>query len=200
VFRELLQQKLDGIASLRSDQIEALEHHYELLLRWNRALNLTAIDSEEVVIERHYCESLFLASHLPAKPMRIVDVGSGAGFPGLPVAIFRPDCTVTLVESHQRKAVFLREATRRTRNVGVLAQRAETVSQRYDLAISRAVGYDGLFPLLEKLSDAADLLTGLDEPPPNSGFEWSTPVPLPWGQRRYLRVGVSRETINVRFT
>jgi len=200
VFRDLLQQKLDGIASLRSDQIEALERHYELLLRWNQTLNLTAIDSEELIVERHYCESLFLASHLPPRSLRIVDVGSGAGFPGIPVAIFRPDCSVTLVESHQRKAVFLREAARKTRNVKVLSQRAETVSEHYELAISRAVRYEALLPLLKKLADSADLLTGLENPPRNPDFEWELPILLPWGGQRYLRIGVSRETVNVRFT
>ena len=200
MFRELLEKKLHGIVTLRSDQIGALEHHYGLLVRWNRILNLTSIHSEEQMVERHYGESLFLASHLPPASLRIVDIGSGAGFPGIPVAIFRPDCTVTLIESHQRKTVFLREATRQCRNVKVLAQRAEAVSEHFDVAISRAVGYQALFPALTKMADAADLLTGAEGPPADSGLEWKPPIPLPWGEQRYLRVGVSRETINLRFT
>ena len=200
MFREALLQKLAGIVSLRSVQIEALERHYELLVRWNRTLNLTSIDSEERIVERHYCESLFLASQLERKPLSIVDVGSGAGFPGIPVAVLRPDCTVTLIESHQRKAVFLREATRRAKNIKVLAARAEVVSQHYDLAISRAVGYEALLPVLKRMADSTDLLTGAEEPPRDSGFEWRPPIPLPWGDQRYLRVGVSRETTNLRFT
>jgi 16S rRNA (guanine527-N7)-methyltransferase len=189
VFRELLQRKLDGIVSLQAGQIEALEQHYNLLVRWNRALNLTSIDSEDLMVERHYCESLFLAAHLPSTPARIVDIGSGAGFPGIPVAIFRPDCAVTLVESHQRKAVFLREATRQAKNVNVLPQRAESVPNHYDLAISRAVGYETVFSVLKGLADAVDLLTGAEEPPANSGFAWEQPIPLPWGAHRYLRMG-----------
>lgn len=200
MFREDLLRKIAGLVALSSEQIDALEHHYALLVRWNRTLNLTSIDSEERAVERHYCESLFLASHVAPGPLSIVDVGSGAGFPGIPVAIVRPDCRVTLIESHQRKAVFLREATRKAKNVSVLSQRAEAVLKHYDVGISRAVGYEALFPVLKRIADAADLLTGAEEPPQDSGFEWRPPIPLPWGDQRYLRVGVSRETVNLRFT
>src|ERR1017187_6190482 len=101
-------------------------------MRWNRSLNLTAIRSREEAIERHYCESLFLGARLPAGALRIADVGSGAGFPGFPVAVLRPECSVTLIESHKRKAVFLREASRTLPNVRVFAKRAEDVGERFD--------------------------------------------------------------------
>jgi 16S rRNA (guanine527-N7)-methyltransferase len=194
VFRERLQQKLGGLVELKPEQVEILEAHYELLLRWNRVLNLTAINSLDIAIERHYGESLFLGKHLPNQPLKIVDVGSGAGFPGLPVGILRPDCTVTLVESHQRKAVFLREATRGLANVKVVSERAEQVQERFEFAISRAVSYADLTSVLSKLSGAAALLTGAEEPPPKLGFSWEQPIPLPWGEHRFLRIGVSRET------
>src|ERR1700681_467468 len=118
--------------------MQILQAHYELLLRWNRVLNLTTIDSLEEAIERHYCESLFLAVHLSPSPLHLADVGSGAGFPGIPVAVVRPDCTVTLIESHKRKAVFLREAARKLPNVRVLSQRGEDIKERFDCAVSRA--------------------------------------------------------------
>jgi 16S rRNA (guanine527-N7)-methyltransferase len=88
------------------DEYPALRAHFELLQRWNKSLNLTRIDS----VERNYGESLFLGRHLPPGPLRICDIGSGAGFPGFPVAVLRPDCEITLIEAHQRKAVFLKEA------------------------------------------------------------------------------------------
>ncbi len=113
MFADLLRERLRGIVELSPGQIAALEAHYELLVRWNKTVNLTTITSLEEAVERHYCESLFLGAHLPAGNLRVVDVGSGAGFPGFPVAILRPECSVTLVESHQRKAVFLREASRK---------------------------------------------------------------------------------------
>lgn len=195
MFAELLQQKLQGILSLSPVQIAGLKTHYELLCRWNRKLNLTSIASLEEAVERHYCEALFLAAHLSPAPLRIVDIGSGAGFPGFPIAIARPDCSVTLIEGHARKAVFLREASRSTMiKFRVLAQRAESVAETFDVAVSRAVSYQDLIAVLNKLGSRADLLTGEEAPPNALGFEWEAPIPLPWGRQRFLRIGVSRET------
>jgi 16S rRNA (guanine527-N7)-methyltransferase len=189
MFRDLLRERLNGIAELDLAQEEALEAHYDLLVQWNRRLNLTAIRDLPEAVERHYGESIFLAAHLPAGALRIADVGSGAGFPGFPVAIYRPDCTVTLIESHQRKAVFLKEAARSVPNVRVLARRAEDVEEEFDLAISRAVSYDDLVPSLRRLAHTAALLTGADAPPAALGFTWDEPVVLPWGTQRYVRLG-----------
>ena len=195
MFAELLLQKLSGIVELSSEQIAILQEHYELLLRWNRKLNLTAIDTLEEAVERHYCESLFLGVHLPSRPMSIADVGSGAGFPGFPVAVLRTDCQVTLIESHVRKAVFLREASRNLTNMRVLTMRAEQVQTTFDSVISRAVSYEDLAPMLRRIGRRADLLTGGEAPPSAlAGFHWLRPVPLPWGTQRFLRTGVSRET------
>jgi 16S rRNA (guanine527-N7)-methyltransferase len=82
VFRDLLRDRLGGIAELTDAQTEALESHYNLLVLWNRTLNLTAIRDLPEAVERHYGESIFLAARLPAGALRIADVGSGAGFPG----------------------------------------------------------------------------------------------------------------------
>jgi 16S rRNA (guanine527-N7)-methyltransferase len=194
VFRDLLRERLGGIAELTDAQAGALESHYDLLARWNRTLNLTTIRDLPEVIERHYCESIFLAAHLPAGPLRIADVGSGAGFPGLPLAIYRPECSVTLIESHQRKAVFLKEAARGLSNVRVLARRAEQVDEEFDLAISRAVSYRDVIPSLKTLAPAAALLSGAESPPDDMGFVWEQPIPLPWGEQRYLRMGRVRAT------
>jgi 16S rRNA (guanine527-N7)-methyltransferase len=140
-------------------------------------------------VERHYGESIFLAAHLPAGALRIADVGAGAGFPGFPVAVCRPDCTVTLIESHQRKAVFLKEAARGLPNVRVLARRAEQVEEEFDLAISRAVSYQDLIPSLQALAPVASLLGGIEDAPAAMGFVWEPPIPLPWGAQRFLRMG-----------
>ena len=174
---------------LSAAQIEQLEAHFELLTRWNRTLNLTRIRDRAEAIERHYNESLFLARSLPPGPLRIADIGSGAGFPGFPVAIARPDCIVTLIESHQRKAVFLREASRKLPQIRVLAKRAEDVEDSFDWAISRAVSYEDLSSSLPHLAPHAALLTGGDPPPPSLGFQWEEPVPLPCSKQRFLRIG-----------
>lgn len=194
MFRELLQQKLSGLIELTSEQAEKLEAHYTLLQKWNRVLNLTAIRDLSEVIERHYSESLFLAAHLPLTALRIADVGSGAGFPGVPIAILRPDCRVVLIESHQRKATFLREAARTLINVRVLPQRAEAVQEKFDWVVSRAVSYGDLRSYLCRLAPRVQLLTGREDPPTLLATTWEPPIPLPFGQNRFLRIGVSRET------
>jgi 16S rRNA (guanine527-N7)-methyltransferase len=188
VFAELLREKLRGIVELSPEQIAALQAHHELLVRWNKTVNLTTITSLEEVVERHYCESLFLGAHLPAGNLRVVDVGSGAGFPGFPVAVLRPDCTVALVESHQRKAVFLREASRKIGSVRVIAKRAEDVEEEFDHLISRAVSYEDLRSSLIRLAPVASLLTGAEEPP-KLGMDWAEPIAIPWGNARFLRLG-----------
>ena len=189
MFPEILRSHLSGLMELSAGQSAALEAHYQLLVRWNRTLNLTRVADLEEAVERHYCESLFLASHLSGGPLRIADIGSGAGFPGFPVAIARPDCQVTLIESHQRKAVFLREASRGVPNIRVLCQRAEGVEERFDHAISRAVSYADLLKPLSLLAGNVDLLTGLDDPPNSMLIEWQAAIPLPWGMHRALRIG-----------
>src|ERR1017187_838019 len=189
MFADVLRQRLAGVVELSPGQVEALGAHYQLLLRWNRTLNLTSIKGMEEAVERHYCESLFLGAHLPQGPLRIADIGSGAGFPGFPVAVLRSDCSVTLIESHQRKAVFLREASRALPNVRVLAKRAEDVDDRFDWVISRAVSYSDLASFLKRLAPNADLLTGGEGPPEGLGFEWEAPVALPWGNQRFLWTG-----------
>ena len=183
-----------GIVEVPAAQIAVLQAHYELLLRWNQSLSLTTITAIESAVTRHYCESLFLAAHLPRGALRIADIGSGPGFPGFPVAVLRPDCTVTLIESHQRKAVFLREASRGLPNVKVLPKRAEEVAERFDIAISRAVSYADLVRPLKKLAPRADLLTGAEAPAVLKDFVWDAAIPLPWGKPwdkpRFLRTGV----------
>jgi 16S rRNA (guanine527-N7)-methyltransferase len=161
-----------------------LEAHYRLLEKWNRTLNLTRIED----VERNYGESLFLGRHLPAGRLRICDIGSGAGFPGFPVAIFRKDCEVTLIEAHQRKAVFLKEASRGIPNIRVVAKRAEDVAEKYDWAVSRAVSDVDLSAVLPRLAGQVALLTGAEEPQLD-GFTWNEPVLLPASRNRYLRIG-----------
>ena len=185
MFPELISR----CAALGSEQVAALEAHYALLCKWNKVLNLTTVDRLEEAVERHYCESLFLAQHLT--PGTVADIGSGAGFPGFVVAIARPDCAVTFIESHQRKSVFLREAARRLPNIRVISQRAEEVTGDFDWAISRAVSYADLAKSIPRLSRRIALLTGAEEPPADWGLEWEV-IPLPSGKQRFLRV--SRET------
>ncbi|MCU1338484.1 MAG: gidB [Bryobacterales bacterium] len=179
MFRELLAREFAPYGSLTSTQLDLLEAHYDLLVQWNARLNLTRIESVEESVRLHYCESLFVGTKLPAGRLRIVDVGSGAGFPGIPIAILRPECTVTLVESHQRKAVFLREATRNVKSVSVVTDRAENLKTEFDWLVSRAVSPDEVVKL--NLANSLALLVGGEEIP---GFDRRELVP--WGTNRYL--------------
>lgn len=197
MFAELLRSKLAGICVLTDSQIARLEEHYVLMTRWNKVLSLTSVSDVEEVVERHYCESVFAACHLPDGAGTIADIGSGAGFPGIPIAIMRADCSVALIESHQRKAAFLKEATRGVANVRVLATRAETVDAQFNWVVSRAVAYGEISHTLMKLARNAELLTGEVRAGELTGFEWQEPIRLPWGDRRFLCIGqghVPRET------
>jgi 16S rRNA (guanine527-N7)-methyltransferase len=89
-----------------------LSVYLDLLLKWNARTNLTAIRSPEEIVRRHFGESLFAARHLDPGELTLLDFGSGAGFPGLPIALLRPDIHVTLAESQNKKATFLREVVR----------------------------------------------------------------------------------------
>jgi 16S rRNA (guanine527-N7)-methyltransferase len=189
VFAEALRKRLCGIVALSSSQIEVLEAHYNLMVRWNKTLNLTKITDPSEAIERHYLESLFLGLHLPGGELRVADIGSGPGFPGFPVAVLRPESHVTLIESHQRKAVFLREASRSLPNVTVLSQRAGEVKKSFDWVISRAVSYEDLRAAIRALAPAAALLTGEEVPPAEWAWQWEAPVPVPSGRSRFLRLG-----------
>lgn len=181
-FRELLASEFAPYGELSGDQHAQLEEHYRLLVRWNEKINLTRIRRLEDVVRLHYCESLFLGRTLPAGSLQIADIGSGAGFPGVPVAVFRPECTVDLIESHQRKAAFLREASRDLPNVRVLVQRAETCESHYDWIISRAVRPVELVNL--NLAPNVALLTGREDASWLNGES----LDVPWGNKRVLRV------------
>jgi 16S rRNA (guanine527-N7)-methyltransferase len=121
--------------------IPRLSLYLDLLLKWNARTNLTAIRDPEEIVRRHFGESLFTAAHLPAA-QTLLDFGSGAGFPGLPIALFYPQLRVTLAESQNKKATFLREAVRTLQlSTEVWPDRVEAMpaGQRFDIVAMRAV-------------------------------------------------------------
>src|SRR5882672_2097875 len=91
--------------------IPQLSAFLDLLLKWNARTNLTAIRDPEEIVRRHFGESLFTAQHLP-KFNTLLDFGSGAGFPGIPIQLLYPEARITLAESQGKKSSFLHEATR----------------------------------------------------------------------------------------
>jgi 16S rRNA (guanine527-N7)-methyltransferase len=141
---------------------------------------LTRIVGLSESVKFHYCESLFLARYLPPGPLRVVDIGSGAGFPGIPLAIFRPECEISLVEGHQRKSVFLREASRELKNIKVLPKRAELVTEKFDWLVSRAVSPSDILRL--NLADSIALLISQEDA---SNLDGESKL-IPWGNQRVL--------------
>jgi 16S rRNA (guanine527-N7)-methyltransferase len=126
-----------------SNLFPQLSTYLDLLLKWNARTNLTAIRDPEEMVRRHFGESLFTGVHLAARldpSATLLDLGSGAGFPGLPIQLLLPGLQVTLAESQNKKATFLREAVR-TLGLGTRlhAARAETLTTRFDASTLRAV-------------------------------------------------------------
>ena len=139
---DMLLPYLDG-HPLSFDQLEAVSAHIDVLLKWNRAINLTAIRQPEEIVRRHFGESLFAARHLlaPDESDNVIDVGSGAGFPGVVLKVFAPFIRLTLVESREKKAIFLRELSRTLGlgDVRVVHERAERFQEKAALVTFRAV-------------------------------------------------------------
>jgi len=178
------------------------QHFYTLLslfLRWSSRINLTSIRDEEGILSRHFVESIACARALPAGISTLLDFGSGAGFPGLPIALCRPEIAVTLAESQGKKAAFLREAVR---VLGVAAKvhsgRAETLAATFDCVILRAVdkmeravqsaamlvrpgGWLALMTTTAALP-ALKLAAGAE-------FTWAEPLPFPGSNDRLLALG-----------
>lgn len=139
-FESLLHPVLDQLSlPLSAQQVRLLYQHYELLERWNPRINLTAIREPNEVVLRHFGESLALGKRIGAGSGAVVDIGSGAGFPGVPVAVCWPDRQVTLVESSGKKGVFLKEVARGLPNVSVFVGRVEDFDGQAEWAMIRGV-------------------------------------------------------------
>lgn len=165
--------------------------HHGLLEKWNRGLNLTRITSPEEAARRHFGESLLLAKAI-GDIQTLADIGSGGGFPGLPIAAINPGASVTLIESVAKKAAFLREASRDWGNVRVVARRAEDVTDGFDCVVMRAVRVEPLLDIVAGMAPRLALLAGEEtagELERSSGWTWEAPVPLPWGNRRVILLG-----------
>jgi 16S rRNA (guanine527-N7)-methyltransferase len=132
---------------LSPTQLDQFDVYAAELLSWNERINLTAIADRPSIITRHFLDSLRCANSWGGAPRSLVDIGAGAGFPGLPLKILRPELQLTLVESIAKKAAFLRHMveTLGLTNVNIVVARAEAAGrdpsqrERYDVAVARAV-------------------------------------------------------------
>ena len=144
-----LRDSLDKLKIQYNDeQIEQFRSYYELLTEWNKKINLTAITGYEDVVRKHFIDSILICSLLDLnKDIRIIDVGTGAGFPGIPIKILNPDCRIVLLDSLNKRVRFLETVVDELGldNVECIHGRAEDVSREkkyrasFDLSVSRAV-------------------------------------------------------------
>ena len=202
-IRELLAPFLGGEA-LSDQQLRFVSEHLELLLKWNLTINLTAISDPGQILTRHFGESLFAARTLARNsPLSgsLIDFGSGAGFPGIPIKIWAPGLEVTLIEARQKKATFLREVARTLGIAGleIANQRAEVLGLRADVVTMRAVEkFDRSLPVassLVKRGGRLALLIGAQQVPTASSLlpelSWGEPITIPQSSERVVIVGLA---------
>lgn len=142
---QLRSEFLKNINYCNDETVEKFVSYYQLLLEWNERINLTAITDPKGVAERHFADSLLAASLIP-QGAKVIDVGTGAGFPGIPLKLVRPDIELTLIDSLNKRIVFLNFVLK---ELGIEADtfhmRAEDGTRNvklrecFDIAVSRAV-------------------------------------------------------------
>jgi len=197
-------------AQLAPAQLHLISMYIDLLLRWKQRVNLTAIRTPEEIVTRHFGESLFAARHICPACTRhtspsssedshgylLVDLGSGAGFPGLPIKIWTPETRVTLIESNHKKVAFLREVIRALTltDIDVFPGRAEDFPSKANTLTLRAVErFDPTLPiavsLLAPIATLALLISTAQIARAQaiaSSLHWSAPIPIPQSAARVL--------------
>ena len=129
---------------LEKEQIEAFATYLNMLKVWNNLFNLTAIVDDEQIVEKHFLDSLIPLKYVSLKDKKVIDIGTGAGFPGMAIAIALPEVKMTLLETNNKKIRFLTAVKDKLqlKNATIISGRAETeneLRERYDVAIARAV-------------------------------------------------------------
>ncbi len=188
-------------APLSDEQLRSIALYLSLLNKWNRTIPLTSIEDEKEIVGRHFGESIFVSSLLPTQRGRLADVGTGAGFPGLPLKIISDDLEVTLIEPNTKKCAFLREVKEALKlsQVEIARTRYENFSTEknfFDLICSRAIGDHTHLLQWAKLTlkDTGHVLLwlGIDDSNAvsrNKEWQWELPVRIPESRRRVILIG-----------
>ncbi|MGD1211860.1 MAG: 16S rRNA (guanine(527)-N(7))-methyltransferase RsmG [Candidatus Acidiferrales bacterium] len=174
-----------------------------ILLKWNATVSLTAVIEPVEICRFHFGESIFAASAVPMREGRLADVGSGAGFPGLPLRMASPAITLTLIESNARKAAFLSEVVRSLELKGVEVFRGRMEDHKpdkpYDWVTARALGqHDDLLRWAKgNLTASGKVVLWVGEDDANRisqtpEWEWRPPILIPGSKRRFLLVGSTK--------
>ena len=181
--------------ALLCDQIRI---YVELLLRWNQKTSLTAVTDPSEILRFHFGESFLAVATVPIRHGRLADVGSGAGFPAVPIRMVSDEVRAILIESNQKKATFLAEVVRELRltNVDVRRCRMEDVNLsdvRVDFVTARALGIDDDFLNWSRdaLSTTGSLVLWLGDADVSrisqkAGWNWSQPTRIPQSERRFI--------------
>ena len=190
--------------AVSDSQVLQIQQYTNILLTWNEKINLTSIRDPLEILNRHFCECMYAASTVPVEDGRLADVGSGAGFPGLPLKIIRPKLDLMLIESNIKKATFLAEVIRDLglADARVLVSRYEELGEEIaplDFVCSRALGE--FAPFLEwahseKVAAKQVILwigaRDLPEIQKIRTWAWREPIPVPHSLRRLLLVGTRK--------
>jgi len=230
---ELLAPYLDQAndRGLTDNDLQNISTYIDILQRWNARMNLTAVRSEEEIVTRHFGESLFAARHLfpvragagASQPsswladdqrlttnddIAIADVGSGAGFPGIPIKLWAPAISLTLIESNHKKAAFLKELTRTLTltDVDIQTVRAESLpASSFEVVTLRAVErFETILPVAARLvapKGRLALLIGSPQIPTAQSalpdLAWSAPKPMPGSQSRVLAIATTPRNLEL---
>ena len=186
---------------LSEEQIEWFRKYLDLLIYWNRTVNLTATDDPEEIVGRHFGESIFALSIIAMPHGRLADVGSGAGFPGLPLKIASVGLDVLLMEPNLKKCAFLAELVAQTGLSGISVARMRyeeysSAGKKFDFIVSRALGnYKALLRwarnVLEEKGKVILWLGAEDSVSVSKSreWEWEAPFLIPGSRRRVVLVG-----------
>jgi 16S rRNA (guanine527-N7)-methyltransferase len=188
------------IEPLDNETAAKFEAYVSLILRWNSQLNLTSLRTEDAIFSIHLAESIACARAVPFGAKTLLDFGSGAGLPGIPIALCRPEIAVTLTESQGKKAAFLQEVIRK---LGIAAKihsgRAETLQGGFDCvtlravdkmpqavrAAARLVAPGGWLALMTTNAGLASLQAAA-----GAEFSWPRQIPLPGSTDRIVAFGL----------
>jgi 16S rRNA (guanine527-N7)-methyltransferase len=186
------------------DLTAGINTYIELLLKWNKTVSLTTVTKVDQILAFHFGESLFALPMLPVEKSRLADLGSGAGFPGIPLAMARPSLEVTLIEPNAKKFAFLNEVIRQLSLSNVSAVRGRTddlqfPNERLQIVTARAVGqFDALIEWAKaRITPGGKLILWVGDAYArqilsDTRFDWIPPERIPNTEGRFILSGTPK--------